>query len=162
DFRTDLSDRCNRSGAGEGASKCLPLDHASDRNLAKPTKPMTAPAPPRRRWFRYSLRTFFVLLTIFGVWLGVQVKWMRDRQQAVEHYSTRGVVLFWPALPANIQKAPWPIRLLGEKAAISRMAFLRGVTDGECNRLQRLFPEAWVKDLREFSDYDRQVARLRR
>ena len=32
---------------------------------------MTSPAHPRRRWFSYSLRTFFVVVTIFGVWLGV-------------------------------------------------------------------------------------------
>ena len=28
---------------------------------------------PNRRWLQYSLRTFFVLLTVFGVWLGVVV-----------------------------------------------------------------------------------------
>ncbi len=26
---------------------------------------------PGRRWFSFSLRTFFILLTIFCVWLGV-------------------------------------------------------------------------------------------
>jgi len=30
-------------------------------------------APPRRRWFRYSLRTLFVMVTVLGVWLGIQV-----------------------------------------------------------------------------------------
>ena len=30
---------------------------------------MTAPVPPRRRWLRFSLRTGFVLLTVFGVLL---------------------------------------------------------------------------------------------
>ena len=34
-----------------------------------------------RRWFRFSLRTFFVLLTLLAVWLGVQAKWIRDRRE---------------------------------------------------------------------------------
>jgi hypothetical protein len=25
---------------------------------------------PKRRWFKYSLRTLFVVVTAFGVWLG--------------------------------------------------------------------------------------------
>jgi len=42
---------------------------------------MTARETPRR-WFRFSLRTLFVVLTILGVWLGVQVKWIKDRHAA--------------------------------------------------------------------------------
>jgi hypothetical protein len=26
--------------------------------------------PPRRRWFRFSLRTLFVVVTLLGIWLG--------------------------------------------------------------------------------------------
>ncbi|MEX2112114.1 MAG: hypothetical protein WD845_02960, partial [Pirellulales bacterium] len=42
-----------------------------------------APAPQlkRRRWLTFSLRTFFVLLTLFGVWLGFHVRAAR-RQEA--------------------------------------------------------------------------------
>ena len=43
---------------------------------------MSETMKPRRRWFRFSLRTLFVLLTLFGIWLGIQVKWVRDRQAA--------------------------------------------------------------------------------
>ncbi len=32
---------------------------------------MTSPVPARRRWVRFSLRTVFVLLTLFSVWLGL-------------------------------------------------------------------------------------------
>jgi hypothetical protein len=35
-----------------------------------------------RRWFQFSLRTVFILMTILGIWLGIQVKWLRDRQEA--------------------------------------------------------------------------------
>ena len=44
----------------------------------EPTKPK-----PRRRWLQYSLRTFFVLLTVFGVWLGWMTYEAREQGQAV-------------------------------------------------------------------------------
>jgi hypothetical protein len=36
---------------------------------------------PRRRWFRFAfgLRTLFIVMTIFGVWLGWQVKIVQER-----------------------------------------------------------------------------------
>ncbi len=37
---------------------------------------------PRRRWFRFSLRTFFVLLTILCVWLGVVSKSAHQQREA--------------------------------------------------------------------------------
>jgi len=40
--------------------------------------------PLPRRWFRYSLRTLFVLVTVFCIWLGVQVKWIGDRHEALQ------------------------------------------------------------------------------
>ena len=43
-----------------------------------------------RRWFRFSLRTLFVLLTLLGVWLSVQVKWHKDRQRFLERNRTPG------------------------------------------------------------------------
>ena len=68
---------------------------------------------PRRRWFSYSLRTFFVLLTMFGVWLGVQVKWIRDRREFVRKHAfvleVREVDVFEGGVDA-----PWSIRILGE------------------------------------------------
>ena len=35
---------------------------------------------PKRRWFSFSLRTMFVVVTIFGVWLGWQLKIVRERK----------------------------------------------------------------------------------
>jgi hypothetical protein len=47
---------------------------------------MTALYHPRtERWPQVSLRGFFVLVTVLGVflgWLAVQVKWIRDREKA--------------------------------------------------------------------------------
>jgi hypothetical protein len=39
---------------------------------------------PKRHWFRFSLRTLFVLVTIFGVgagWVAYQLNWVRERHK---------------------------------------------------------------------------------
>lgn len=89
------------------------------------------PAIKPRRWFRFSLGAFFVLLTLFGVWLGVQVKWMRDRDEArksaavVSNHSNLG------------SPAPFALRILGENGVWELM-----VNPNETARYKRLFPEA--------------------
>jgi hypothetical protein len=125
---------------------------------------MTAPSPPRRRWFRYSLRTFFVVMTAFCVWLGVQVKWMRDRHKAIEwvtlhgHYidstsHSEGARDDNPAHRIHVFQpvaAPWPLGALGERGitAISvwdKDADLGDVSLKQHGRdIERLFPEAHV------------------
>ncbi len=102
---------------------------------------------PRRRWFSYSLRTGFVLMTIFGVWLGVQVKWIRDRHESlkwsqvqVETTSRSGVPVF----------APWQIRLLGESGVAAVAVEAKKEEDfSRASDVKRLFPEAtfqvWYK-----------------
>ncbi len=39
---------------------------------------------PRRRWFRFSLRTFFVLLTMLCVWLAMVANSARRQREATE------------------------------------------------------------------------------
>ena len=41
------------------------------------------PPTPRRRYFRFELRTMFVVLTVFTLWLGWQAKIVRDRKEAI-------------------------------------------------------------------------------
>ena len=100
-----------------------------------------------RRWFRFSLRTLFVLLTLFGVWLGVQVKWIRDRDQALIWVLQNHGFFFNPeSLPAM---APWSLRLLGE-AGVGEINF-RMVHQPESELEERekvlktLFPEAFIR-----------------
>ncbi len=47
---------------------------------------------PRRRWWQYSLRTFFVLLTVFCVWFGWQVRRAAQQRHAVE--AIHGSVIY--------------------------------------------------------------------
>ncbi len=39
---------------------------------------------PRRRFFRYSLRTLMIVVAVFCVWLGFTAKRARDQRLAVE------------------------------------------------------------------------------
>ncbi len=36
---------------------------------------------PNRRWFRYSLRTLFVVVTVFSAWLALGVHKVREREK---------------------------------------------------------------------------------
>ncbi len=45
---------------------------------------------PKRRWFAYSLRTLFVVVTVFGLavgWFIYQLNWIRQRREAMDKYS---------------------------------------------------------------------------
>jgi len=118
---------------------------------------MTVPAAPRRRWFRYSLRTFFVVLTIFCVWLGVQVKWIRDRHDfLLKHEAVRAQLLRVrdaPKVASGHEVAPGWLWLLGEKGTSAIVVYMRlgefggqpgegEAREKEVEAARQLFPEA--------------------
>ena len=128
---------------------------------------MTSPTPTRRRWFRFRLRTLFVLVTVLGVflgWLGVQLKWIRDRHAAIEWVeSINRRVLILSSLPNTMRwelggtgikrypwnNAPWGLRLLGEAGVSVFSINSERVTPNDralkrLPELRRLFPEAQV------------------
>jgi hypothetical protein len=45
---------------------------------------------PRRRWFSYSLRTLFVVLTVLCVWLGVETNRVRNQRYLVQVIEKNG------------------------------------------------------------------------
>jgi len=45
-------------------------------------------AKPKRRWFRFSRRTLFVLVTVFCVWLGNQVSSDHQRKQLLSRLDS--------------------------------------------------------------------------
>ena len=73
------------------------------------------------------------------MWLGVQLKWVRDRQEAREKVQ-------W--LPAQVPSvyptpnSPWSLRVLGERP----VSFIRlSVADtSQIEKYRRLFPEAQI------------------
>ena len=107
---------------------------------------------PSRRRFRFSLRTMFVLLTVCAVWLGWELKFVRERQAWVQANSA----LIRPAEPVAVGSAmgmfaysiatkhyfPFWRRWLGD-APVPSIVFPAGDGAGTSREdVKRLFPEA--------------------
>jgi hypothetical protein len=54
-------------------------------------------ADSKRRWFQFGLRTMFAVITVFGVWLGWQLKIVRDRHAVFEWIEINGGAYWTPA-----------------------------------------------------------------
>ncbi|MBI2826035.1 MAG: hypothetical protein HYX69_15225 [Planctomycetia bacterium] len=50
---------------------------------------------PRRRWFQFRLRTMFLLVTLFALWLGWQVNLARQRIAFREALFAKGGYVEW-------------------------------------------------------------------
>jgi len=106
-------------------------------------RPLYQPRPAR--WPQISLKGFFVLVTVFGVWLGVQVKWIQDRHVMIRDPRIR-ISGIGPDDGDPI--APLSIRVFGEPGygIIWIETKHEGVTADEENalfeRVRALFPEA--------------------
>ena len=63
---------------------------------------------PKRRWFRFSLRTLFIAMTVFCLWLGWNVQIVHERN-AMRHKIRRDggwVVIENPAKGPDIAQGP--------------------------------------------------------
>jgi hypothetical protein len=98
--------------------------------------------PKPRRWFRFSLRTMFLVMTVFCCWPGYQLNWIRQRHTALERHHPPFKFLS----PRNQSvDAPWSISILGESGAIAIL--IRPDTDAaERESIQKLFPESQIFD----------------
>lgn len=73
------------------------------------TPPNVSPLPARRSWKRFSCRSAFILMTLLGVWLGVQVKRAIDQRNAVAAVSQLGgrVVYDYQQKPGQLGLFAW-------------------------------------------------------
>ena len=113
---------------------------------------------PTRRWFRFSLRTLFVVMTVFGCWLGWNLRQVRQRQRLVNFISTPvGMYPFEErpsvGLPSlfilpNGAKSSVPLswRLLGAKPITTPIVRKYVVLSPEdLRRIEWLLPEVTIK-----------------
>ena len=72
---------------------------------------------PKRRWIRFSLRGLLVLVTIVGVWLGLQAQQVAHRAQIRQLIESRGGTLSELSYTAGQGlEPPWVWRLMGDRA----------------------------------------------
>lgn len=103
-----------------------------------------------RRPLRFSLRTMLVLLLVLSIplaWLAVQLKWIRDRREALRRLMqppSRAFILDWRSsfVHERDERTPWSLKLFGEEG--ERLIFIRYGEESELKPLRRLFPEAEV------------------
>lgn len=100
---------------------------------------------PRRRWYQFSLRTMFVLVTLFCVMVGLGVRWVQHSQEWIR--QRREVLNLYGGLfhmPGSNQ-APGFLWLFGEQGVevISCSSWSKQNRD----KVARLFPEAEVIDV---------------
>ena len=101
---------------------------------------------PRRRWFRFSLATLFVLVTLVALWVGWSMNWIRQRRYVIAHsvgWQTDGKTDEPVTAPAFL----W---LFGEPGYSKIWVMFgpdnpRKITDAEkafANSFAKLFPES--------------------
>jgi len=111
---------------------------------------------PIRRWFRFSLRTVFVAVTMLCCWLGYELSWLRERHLLVES----GEAAVFPTSTGTRPKAPALLWLFGEEGAgeITLLLVLDEISkpqDGidlkslpTYNRVRSAFPEGEIVGVR--------------
>ena len=95
---------------------------------------------PKRRWFQFSLKSLFVVITLFGMWLGWQLYWFKTRRDWLE---AKNYVAAFPAAGARKLPHPQLMITLFHQEAISQI-LLRNASKEEVAKVRRLFPEADV------------------
>jgi hypothetical protein len=106
---------------------------------------------PRRRWFQFSIATMLLLITVFAVWLGWNLTFVRQREAAITYLMNNGATV---VSPPGKSPPPWkqlPIGWRILRARIVIMIFLPKAqyTERDREELSVLFPEANIK----FSDH---------
>jgi hypothetical protein len=65
----------------------------------------------QRRWFRFSLRTLFLAVTVLACWLGYYLNWIRERHALLEEPNVTA------AFDSKSRAPSISLRLLGERGA---------------------------------------------
>ena len=111
-------------------------------------------ANPKRRWFRFSLRTLFVVVTVCALPLGwsvYQLNWIRQRHQFRSEQVKKGNV---SGTLTMIVDAPLSLRVFGENGQKWVGVFAdEEATESEMKRAAALFPEAKISTIKRPSAF---------
>ena len=100
---------------------------------------------PRRRWFRFGLRTMFVVLTVFTLWLGWQAKIVRDRKEALTDLESCGGRALAPSVSrvmSSFRIPPW--RWLFGDAPVYALLVPEGMDSTRIDKIHAHISEAMV------------------
>ena len=90
---------------------------------------------PKRRWPQFSLRTLFVVVTVFGCWLGYQLNWIQQRKgfrikhmvERQKYYPEENSTWEWVEHAFPDKEAPFPLSYFGEVGEVE-IAILERIT----------------------------------
>jgi len=103
-------------------------------------------AAPRRRWFRFSLRTLFAVVTVFAVfgWFGWNLHQVREREGLLASLSSRGAMFGRNTSGTPPKPLPLVWTLLGAKPIGVIQVPDSAFTEDDLHRIATLFPEATI------------------
>ena len=91
------------------------------------------------RWFSFSLRTLFVVVTVAAIvlsWILYQLEWVRQRPEALKWAKPMGYA------PKDYKPAPWSIQLIERGVPFILIDPEAARDTDKVAKLKQLFPEA--------------------
>ncbi len=100
---------------------------------------------PKRRWFRFSLRTLFVVVTVFGVWLGWNLHQVQERNRLMDHIAAcGGHCAMGESVAFETTPVPLAWSLLGAEFVGYIELPVGSFSTKDRSHIQPLFPEAQI------------------
>jgi hypothetical protein len=108
---------------------------------------------PRRRRFQFTLRTIFVVVTLFGLlstWAAYQLRWVSQRQAFLDQPHLFAEFNNTPPTTINKRGNSWPVWaprglwLLGDRGVVSVWIPPDAYSHENYQEAVRLFPEALI------------------
>ena len=98
---------------------------------------MAVAPKPRRHWFRYSLRTAGVVLTLFCLWLGWLANRAREQPLATERLRSIGAHVKYDRRPEQVPVPTWIRNRLGDDYFVNVVEAVLNdyVVNRKCNSL---------------------------
>jgi hypothetical protein len=114
---------------------------------------VTETTKPKRRWYQFSLRTLLIAMTLLAIWLGWNIKKVRQRSEYARYLIAKGedVIPLESAAtvaaqhPWSTKRVPWVWRWMGATPIeYIRIHEARGFAQADARVMADLFPEARV------------------